>query len=191
MFLQRITAPATEPVTLAEAKAHLRIDIADDDALITALISSARLHAEMLTARSFITTRWRLVMDGFPGHAIDVHKCPVVSLLSIQYLDMNGLLQTLPSTDYIADLASEPARITPVFGKIWPVSLPQIGAVTVLFDAGYGSAEAVPEGIKSWIKLRIGSLYEHREEVAIMNRGKIETLPFIDRMLDPYRVVTL
>jgi len=191
VFLQRVTAPATEPVTLAEAKAHLRIDIADDDALITALISSARLHAEMLTARSFITTRWRLVMDGFPGHAIDVHKCPVVSLLSIQHLDMNGLLQNLPSTDYIADLASEPARITPVFGKIWPVSLPQIGAVTVLFDAGYGSAEAVPEGIKSWIKLRIGSLYEHREEVAIMNRGKIETLPFIDRMLDPYRVVTL
>jgi uncharacterized phiE125 gp8 family phage protein len=207
MSVQLITAPAIEPVTLDEARAHLRVDFLDDDSLIVALISAARLHAEMLTGRSFITTRWKSVLDSFPGpslmgvpfgasftlplHAILLHKCPVASIVSIQYLDMAGTLQTMPSSDYTADLACEPARITPVFGKIWPISLPQIGAVQITFDAGYGeTADTVPAGIRHWIKLRLGSLYEHREEVALMSRGKIEPLPFVDGLLDPYRVVS-
>ena len=67
MSFQLITAPATEPVTLDEARSHLRVDFLDDDALIVALITAARLHAEMLTGRSFITTRWKAVLDSFPG----------------------------------------------------------------------------------------------------------------------------
>ena len=85
--------------------------------------------------------------------------------------------------------ACEPARITPVFGQVWPPSLPQIGAVSVTFDAGYGAASDVPEGIKSWIKLRVGSLYTHREEMAVLSRGRIDPLPFVQGLLDPYRVV--
>jgi hypothetical protein len=75
-----------------------------------------------------------------------------------------------------------------VFGQIWPVALPQIGAVSVVFDVGYGGPSDVPEGIKSWIKLRLGSLYAHREEVASMARGRIDPLPFVDGLLDPYKV---
>ena len=85
--------------------------------------------------------------------------------------------------------AREPARIMPVFGQVWPPSLPQIGAVSVTFDAGYGAASEVPEGIKSWIKLRVGSLYTHREEMAVLSRGRIDPLPFVAGLLDPYRVV--
>ena len=205
MPLQLVTPPAEEPVSLADAKLHLRVDFTDDDTLITALIAAARQAAETLTGRQIVTARWKLVLDSFPGpslmgvpagdpfslpgHAILIPKSPVSSLVSIQYLDMSGTLQTMPATDYTVDAACEPARITPVFGKIWPISLPQIGAVTVTFDAGYGPATSVPEGIKSWIKLRIGSLYAHREEVALINRGKIEALPFIDGLLDPFKVV--
>jgi len=94
----------------------------------------------------------------------------------------------MPAANYTVDSACEPARITPVFGQIWPIALPQIGAVSVIFDAGYGDASAVPEGIKTWIKLRLGSLYVHREEVASMTRGRIDPLPFIDGLLDPYKV---
>ena len=205
MPLQLVTPPAEEPVSLADAKLHLRVDFTDDDTLITALIAAARQAAETLTGRQIVTARWKLVLDSFPGpslmgvpagdpfslpgHAILIPKSPVSSLVSIQYLDMSGTLQTMPATDYTVDAACEPARITPVFGKIRPISLPQIGAVTVTFDAGYGPATSVPEGIKSWIKLRIGSLYAHREEVALINRGKIEALPFIDGLLDPFKVV--
>jgi hypothetical protein len=94
----------------------------------------------------------------------------------------------MPAANYTVDSTCEPARITPVFGQIWPIALPQIGAVSVIFDAGYGDASAVPEGIKTWIKLRLGSLYVHREEVASMTRGRIDPLPFIDGLLDPYKV---
>ena len=207
MPLQLVTPPAEEPVSLAEAKLHLRVDFPNEDALITALIAAARQAAETLTGRQLVTARWKLVLDSFPGpsrmgvpaglpfslpgHAILLPKCPVQSVFAIQYLDMAGAIQTMPSAEYTVDTACEPARITPVFSRIWPINLPQIGAVWVTFDAGYGAAASVPEGLKSWIKLRVGSLYAHREEVALLARGKIEPLPFIDGLLDPYKVVTI
>jgi uncharacterized phiE125 gp8 family phage protein len=207
MPLQLITPPAEEPVSLAEAKGHLRVDFNDDDALITALISAARQAAEALTGRQLVTARWKLVQDSFPGpslmgvpagcsfslpgHAILLPKCPVQSVCAVQYLDMAGATQTMPPAEYTVDTACEPARLTPVFGLSWPASLPQIGAVGVTFDAGYGPAASVPEGIKAWIRLRVGSLYAHREEVALLTRGSISPLPFIDGLLDPYKVVTI
>ena len=204
MPMQLITPPAAEPVSLAEAKLHLRVDFDEDDALSQALISAARQAAEMLTQRQLVTARWRMVLDSFPGcglmgvpagqtftlpgHAILIPKSPLQSVVEIRYLDMAGVSQVMPSAHYTVDKTCEPARITPVFGQIWPVALPQISAVSVTFDAGYGSAADVPEGLKSWIKLRLGSLYAHREEVASMARGRIDPLPFVDGLLDPYKV---
>lgn len=201
-----VTGPNAEPVTLADAKTHLRVIDSSEDALISMMIEAARRHAEMVTQRQIITATWKLVLDAFPGpsligvppgvgyslpaHAILLEKSPVASVISIKYLDMSGVQQTMPATDYTVDTSSEPARITPVFGKIWPIPLPQIGSVEITFQAGYGGPAAVPAGIKQWMLVRIGSLYENREEVALMNRGKLEPLPFIDGLLDPYRVVT-
>lgn len=191
-------------MSLAEAKLHLRVDVDDDDALIGSLIAAARQAAETITGRQLMTARWKLVLDAFPGatfahagtgatfslpaHAVLLAKCPVQSVISIEYLDMNGTLQTMHAEDYVLDAACEPARLSPAFGKSWPPTLPQIGAITVTFDAGYGLASAVPEGIKSWIKLRVGSLYGHREEVSVLTRGRIDPLPFVDGLLDGYRV---
>jgi uncharacterized phiE125 gp8 family phage protein len=204
MPLQLVTPPAGEPVSIAEAKLHLRVDGNDDDLLIGSLITAARQAAETLTGRQLITARWKLVLDAFPGpslmqsapgasfslpgHAILLAKCPVQSVVSIEHLDMNGTTQVMPASDYVLDAACEPARLTPVFGKTWPPTLPQIGAVTVTFDAGYGTASAVPEGIKSWIKLRVGSLYGHREEMSVLSRGRIDPLPFVDGLLDGFKV---
>ena len=204
MPLQLVTPPAGEPISLAEAKQHLRVDGGDDDALIGSLITAARQAAETITGRQLMTARWRLVLDAFPGpllmhagsgssfslpaHAILLAKCPVQSVVSVEYLDMNGTTQVLPASDYVLDAACEPARLSPVFGKTWPPTLPQIGAVTVTFDAGYGSASEVPEGLKSWIKLRVGSLYGHREEMAVLSRGRIDPLPFVDGLLDGFKV---
>jgi uncharacterized phiE125 gp8 family phage protein len=131
MPLQLVTPPALEPVTLSEARLHLRVDTADDDPLIDALISAARLHAEMLTARQFLPARWRLVLDRFTPMVL-LNRSPVVSVISVRYLDMGGLWQIMPATDYVVESSSEPARITPAFGKIWPPTLPQIGSVEML-----------------------------------------------------------
>ena len=189
MPLQLITPPAEEPVSLIEAKLHLRVEFDEDDTLIASLISAARQAAETLTGRQFTTARWKLVLDGFPRGAIALAKCPVQSVVDVNYQDMNSMVQTMPASTYTVDTACEPGRITPVFGQIWPVCLPQIGVVRVTFDAGYGAAAQVPDGIKSWIKLRVGSLYAHREEMAVLSRGRIDPLPFVAGLLDPYRVV--
>jgi uncharacterized phiE125 gp8 family phage protein len=194
MPLQLVTPPAEEPVSLAEAKQHLRVDGGDDDLLIGSLITAARQAAETQTGRQLITARWKLVLDAFPGplmqsafgasfglpgHAVLLAKCPVQSVVSIEYLDMNGTTQVMPASDYV---------LTPVFGKTWPPTLPQMGAVSVTFDAGYGAASSVPEGLKSWIKLRVGSLYGHREEMSVLSRGRIDPLPFVDGLLDGFKV---
>ena len=188
MSLQLVTPPAGEPVSLAEAKLHLRVDGGEDDLLIGSLITAARQAAETITHRQFITARWKLVMDAFAGQAVLIHKSPLISVVAVEYLDMAGLVQTMPPSHYTVDAASEPARLTPIFGQTWPPTLPQIGAVSVTFDAGYGPASAVPEGIKSWIKLRVGSLYAHREEMSVLTRGRIDTLPFVDGLLDGFKV---
>ncbi|WP_045739371.1 head-tail connector protein [Xanthomonas sp. MUS 060] len=81
-------------------------------------------------------------------------------------------------------------RITPIFGQTWQPTLPQIGAVNVQFLAGYADSTQVPEGIKHWIKLRVDTLYNQRGEVAF-TRGNMSKLPYVDALLDPYRIVLL
>ena len=207
MPLIQTSAPVIEPVTLAEAKNVLRLDsdLTADDALITLLIGAARRYAESYCAASFISQGWRMVLDSFPGpslmgvpfgrayslpdHAILLERGPVISLNSITYLAMDSTTQTMPSANYVADLSGLLPRITPVFGQIWPIPMPQIGSVAINYTAGYGStATSVPEGIRDWILMRTKSRYDMRGEVAIAGR-KIEPLPWIDSLLDPYRVV--
>lgn len=208
MFLKLITPPSVEPISLPQAKEHLAIDGSEWDTWITAFITRAREYAETECQRVFLTQGWQLVLDAFPGpsltgvpagvpfsvpgHAVLIDRNPVQAVTSIQYLDMGGAWQTMTPGDYVAELQSSPARITPAFGKIWPITLPQIGAVKINFTAGYGSTAAdVPEGIKGWMLIRLATLFANREEVAIMGRGKIEPLPYVDRLLDGYRTVVM
>lgn len=206
MPLIQTASPGLEPVLPADLRLFCRIDSTVEDTLLTLLISAARRYAEMYTGRSFVTQAWRLVLDSFPGpslvgvpygvpyslpgHAILLERSPLQAVTGITYLAMDGTWQTMQGTDYTVDASGALPRITPVFGKIWPIPLPQIGAVRVDYTAGYGPAAAdVPEGLRHWIMLRAATLYENREEVAIMNRGKVEPLPFVDGLLDPYRLV--
>ena len=192
MGYQLTQAPAGEPLTLAEVKAHIRVDTTDDDALIPLLITAVRQHVEQITARSLLTQKWAYTTDGFyqPESAtIRLEKGPITSIDSINYLAMDGTTQVMPATDYIADLTGQLARITPRFGKIWAITLPQIASVTVNFTAGYGAASDVPQGLKQWMKLRIGSLYENREDVLVGARIIVVEMPFVDSLLDPYRIV--
>lgn len=207
MPLIRVSEPAAEPVSIQEAKNHLRVDsdMTSDDALIGLFISAARIYAENYTARSFIRQKWRLILDSFPGpslvgvpagvpyslpgHAVLLERGPFISLDSIEYTGMNSKPYVMPGTDYKAELSGGIGRITPIFGKIWPIPLPQIGSVIINYTAGYGDApDDVPAGIRQWILVRINGMYENREEIAVTRGGKIEPIPFIDGLLDPYRV---
>ncbi len=67
--LSLLTPPAKEPVSLADMKTHLRVDITDDDALIASMITAARVYLERLTGKRFVTQQWRYLLDHFPGHS--------------------------------------------------------------------------------------------------------------------------
>lgn len=88
MPLQLVSAPAGEPITLLEAKQHLRVDVDDDDALIGSLITAARQAAETRTGRQLMTARWKLVLDGFPGSLVN----HVPSMLPLACLDTQSFL---------------------------------------------------------------------------------------------------
>lgn len=192
MGLTRTAAPALEPVSLAEAKVHLNAIDDAQDTLITLLIGAARKYAEAYCGRSFITQGWRLTLDAFPC-VLQLERGPVQSVDSIIYTDMAGATQTITdpaSPDYAIDLTGPLGRVTPGFGRTWPIPLPQIGAVQVNYTAGYGDAAAdVPEGIRHWMLVRINTAFENREEVAVVQRGTLAALPYVDYLLDEYRTV--
>jgi uncharacterized phiE125 gp8 family phage protein len=167
------TPPAEEPLTLDEAKLHLRIVAGDtaEDALVTSAVQAAREYAEESTGRALVTQTWTLTMDAFPtrGGAIALERAPVQSVTSVKYIDAAGTEQALTAgTDYVVDAASEPARIALAPDAMWPSTQSgRINAVTVVFVAGYGLAAAVPEILKGAMKLHVGDMHEHREETAI------------------------
>lgn len=161
------TAPATEPVTLAEAKAAIQVEVTDDDTVITNLIKSARAYIEALTGRQLVTATYDLFLEKFPKEII-VPLPPLQSVTSLKYVDTAGVEQTLASSDYQVDTNDTPGRIKPEPTASWPsIETGRYNAVTVRFVAGFGAAAAVPEHLKSAMYLLIGHWYEHPEADAM------------------------
>lgn len=195
MALRLITAPTVEPLTLAEAKAHLRVDHTDDDSLIAIYLAAARADCEEWTARAFVTQTWELVLDEFPDDEIQIPRPPLQSVESIKYDDGDGVEQTLATTEYTVDTTSQPGWVVPVTTG-WPTSTFEgINSVRIRFVAGYLNADSpndltanIPSSIKAAILLQLGRLYENREDVVVgttVNRLPIGTTEYL---LRPYRV---
>ncbi len=160
------------------------------DPEINAIIRTVRHAAEGYTRRALVTQTWDMKLDCFPRWTINVPKPTLQSVVSITYVDTDGVTQTLDPALYLVDPNSTPARITPVFGGIWPVTRWQNNAVTVRFIAGYGLAAAVPDGIKSWMIIRIKHLFDNPDAISIGAKGQISEMPrmLVDGMLDEYTV---
>jgi uncharacterized phiE125 gp8 family phage protein len=169
MGLKLVTPPAAEPLTLAEAKAHLRVDSASEDDLITGLIKAAREWCEEYQNRAYITQTWDLCLDAFPESPSYLPKPPLQSIASFKYYDKEGTEHVFDAADYVVDTAGFKGRISLAYGKSWPsVTLQPMNGVVIQFVAGYGDAVTdVPERIRSAIKLLIGHLYENREATSI------------------------
>ena len=187
MALRRTTDAVSEPVSTAEAKAHLRVTAATDDAYIATLITTARQAAENRLRRALITQTWTKTLDAFPD-AIELAYPPILTVTSVKYYDVDGIQQTLAATEYTVDFDSEPGWIVPAADVTWPDTYDAVNVVEVIYVAGYGSAPDVPQAIKSWILLQVGNLYENRE--ATVPGISMTELPFADALLDGYRVVT-
>lgn len=182
--LDLITAPADEPVSLTEAKAHLRVDVSDDDALITSLIAAAREEVESRAGRSLRTQTWDLKIDQFPSanQPIVLPLPPLQSVTSVTYVDADGATQTWDAGNYSVDAPGGPratrGMVIPGYGISYPTTRSQLNAVTVRFVAGYADDEA-PEPLRNAMLLIVGNRYENRES-AIEAEG-------VTQLINPYR----
>ncbi|HEY9211089.1 MAG TPA: head-tail connector protein [Methylotenera sp.] len=189
MITRLITPPATEPITVAEAKLHLRVDDAADDALIQALITGAREQCEHILGRSIMPQTWDLVLDSFPADGdIELLNPTIISITSVKYIDaLTANEVTLAVNQYALDKDNEPGRLMPAPGITWPETLDVANAVRIRYTAGYADAASVPASIKNWIKLAVGVWYRNREAGV---EAAITTLPhdFFSGLLDRYRI---
>lgn len=169
--LKLITPPASEPVTLQEAKNHLRVDVSDDDSLISTLITVARQKAEEFTRRSLITQTWELSLDGFQG----IVYLPRLEIQSIVSVTVDGV--ALPVDEYQVGTVSGRVQF---FGTR---AAEQLDGAKIRYVAGYGDATTVPAQIKQAILQIVGHLYENRESQEIPGLAL--------NLLQPYRVMML
>lgn len=169
-----------EPITLIQARLHLKLDTAGsppshpDDALVIALISSVRESAEKYTGLAIANQTYTLTLDAFPTEEIDLQISKVNSITSITYVDTNGATQTFSSTKYTLDNVEKPSVVNLNYNEKWPDTRLQPNAVTVTFNAGYTdnvspNSNPIPKSINQAMLLFIGHLYANREAINIGN----------------------
>ncbi|MBY0427907.1 MAG: head-tail connector protein [Alphaproteobacteria bacterium] len=212
--LNRITPPSSEPLTLAEAKAHLRVSTIDDDTLISGLITATRNVCEEFTARALITQGWRLWLDRFPGDPIpwwdgtregaytrltvnrfiNIPRAPLQSISAVTIYGDDDSSTLFSPTLYFVDNAAEPGRLALRNNASWPIPMRMSNGISVDFTAGYGAASAVPQAMKQGMLVHIGQLYEHRGE-GLRFRGdqiSVQSLPdIVQAMYQPFRIQRL
>ena len=189
MALKIVTPPAVEPLAVADAitNLHIKVDTADEDALLPIYIAAARRACEHETGRRLITQTLMLYLDEFPAAEIDLQVAPVQSVSSIRYADTLGVQQTISSSDYVLDSTTIPGWVLPAYGVSWPSSRAVANAIEVTFTAGYGAdGSAVPEDLKLWMLLHVGHWHANR---AAANDRALTALPYVSRLLDPYRIL--
>jgi len=184
----QVTTPPTEPVTLAEARLHLRVDDTAEDTLIGALITAAREYCQHYTQRSIGSQTLELRLDEFPDGAIELPMSPVTSITSLKYIDTNGTEQTLSGSAYTLDTFSHTAWAIRAYGTEWPETLDAANVVRVVYVAG---AATPPATVRAAMLLMIGHLYENRESVVI-GQATAQELPLgVKALLDTVRVWTV
>lgn len=197
MGLRLVTAPTDSPVSLEEAKAHLRVEFTDDDDLIEIFRKAATDVAEQFTGRAFVAQTWDMLLDAFPTTGpIRVPKPPLLELVGVFYNDGSGTEQTVDAADYIVGQANDGAfaAVSLAYGAAWPTAQSVADAVRVRFRAGYVNGDSpplddVPFAIKAAILMTIGTLYAHRETIVIGQ--SVAQLPWAaEQLLLPYRVHT-
>lgn len=190
MNLELVTAPASYPVTLVEAREHLRVTITDDDDYITGLIPVATDYVEDVCSNKFVEQTWRLYLDCFPEDSFIVLPFGmVISVTSVKYTDHEATQTVFDSASYTVDTVASPGKIDLAYSESWPsATLQPVNGVVIEFVTGYA---VVPPKIEHAIKLYLTHLFENREPVLVSSfRASSATIiPLaIDSLLADYRM---
>jgi uncharacterized phiE125 gp8 family phage protein len=183
-----LAGPAEEPVSLAEAKAFLKVDDSAEDGLITTLIGAARMHVEGVTGRALLAQSWRVVLDDWPDNGVvKLPVTPFVAVTEITAYDTAGAAHEVP----LAQFMSEPDRLLlPSTVAGMPVLRERQG-IEVDYVAGFGTEpEDVPVDIRQALLLLVGYWYEHRDAVIVAGSGAVVPTGF-ERLVAPHKRVRL
>ena len=180
------TAPAELAVSLEEQKRQCRVLHNRDDLDLTDRIKAAVRMCEQHCRRAFVRQVWEKALDAFPagGGAIELPVPPLLEVQAIEYVDPNGAWQEINPAHYAIDSYSEPGWVMPSFGRQWPATRAQPLAVRVRYVAGFGGPQAVPDDIKSAIKLQAAHFYKNREAVTDKPTYRLELA--VEDLLSPY-----
>lgn len=187
-----LAGPAEEPVSLAQMKAHLRVEDEAEDGLIEALIVAARVHVESLTSRALLAQTWRVVLDGWPASgAIRLPVSPMITLTEIRGYDADGGEHQIGTAQFLSDGQASPARlICPATVEGAPVLRERMG-IEIDYVAGFGTApEDVPADLVQSLKTLAAYWYENRDSVLVSGAGAAVPAGF-ERLVSAYRRVRL
>ncbi len=188
MSLVMTSGPGLEPITLAEAKAHLRIDSTADDALIQSLIVTSRLHIEAALGLALITQSWSWFLDRWPkALRVALPLRPVQAVTSVRHWRVDATSETLNPALFFLDGHAMPARLA------WLGTAPpaeperRVNGIEIAFTSGFGAtAESVPSTIRHALLLLVAHWYENREPVEI-GSGVNAVPPMVAELLAPHR----
>jgi uncharacterized phiE125 gp8 family phage protein len=187
--LVRLSGPTATAVSLAEAKAWLRIDDGDHDATVMALVRSAQDWLENWLGRAFISQQWQYTIDRFPclpEGVLVLPREPLISVDLVQYLDLDGDTQLLPPTAYRVLGVGDLGRIAVGYGQVWPAVHQGPAAVIVTFTCGHGADHnAVPEELRLALQMMTVAWYDQSDGLAPERAGELPV--GVTKLLEPYR----
>lgn len=170
---KEITAPALEPVSTTELKAWLRITHSDQDTMLAAIITAARIRAEKYLNRRLISTVLEMYLDEFPddGSDIKIHRCPVLGISHIKYYNTSNVLTTWPYQDYYEYTVGtyRPEDLTPESVALFEIPLFHGAASIVVSEFDVSTKIVTAEGFDGGGT----SLGEYTGRIAYLN-GTIE-----------------
>ncbi len=181
-----LTAATVEPLSLDDVKAHLRIDAAGEEALLTGLIRVAREHLERTTGLVLIRQDWRLSLDRWPVSGIvEIARFPVSAIGAVRSYDRDGLAQPVSLAGHVLDGAARPARL--VLPAL-PAELKAVNGIEIDFTAGFGATAAdVPDGLRRAMLIHAAQMFEFRGAVPLDMQPAAIPAGY-DRLLAPYLV---
>jgi len=183
-----LAGPAQEPVTLAEAKAFLRLDDEAEDGLVSTLVTAARLHVEGITGRALLAQSWRAVLDAWPrDRSVRLPVTPLLSVTAVTAYDADGEGHAVS----LAQFWPENGKLLLPVNVAGMPTLRERGGIEVDYVAGFGSErEDVPADIRQALLALVGYWFEHRDAVIVAGSGAVVPSGF-DRLVAPYRSVRL
>jgi uncharacterized phiE125 gp8 family phage protein len=188
---RRTVAPAEPLLSLAEVKAHVRVDHDDEDDLISSLIAAATDHLDGragVLGRALVTQTWVQEWSGFPACRRIRLPLPDVQSVTISYIDADGAEQTFPASDYHLTHDARSGLAILDDAASWPSADDQPDAVTVTMVAGFGDREAVPAAIRIAAMILVATWYASREAVVTGATASVTPIS-VDRLIQPYRLV--